>query len=257
MSVAEHRFRTAAFGFNRQDVMQYIEAVHRDYAAQIKGVKGELARERDQRSSLEEQGSLASSEAQAAEKAAQRSREELAEVRATLAETQRERDSLRLQLQAAQQDLKDLQEAADRMAPAARAYETLKDKAAGIELDAHKRAQVIVKAGEDEAAQTRRKVAQWLRQAQSSYARLCGDVSATLSHATAEMDRTAKSLDAVSAELEDHGRRLEDIAVEAENGVGGPVPPSTGKREDEHVIDRAVEKERRRPFWGDGRHSGR
>lgn len=249
MSATEHRFRTAAFGFNRQDVMQYIEAVHKDYAAKVKDIKGELARERDQRSSLEEQGSLASSEAQAAEKAAQRCKEELEKVREALEEAQRERDSLRLQLQAAQQDLAVMQEAADRMAPAARAYETLKDKAAGIELDAHKRAQIIVKAGEEEAAQTRRKVAQWLRQAQSSYARLCGDVSATLSHATAEMERTAKSLDAVSAELDDHGRRLEDIAVEAENQAMAP----SQERRVEHAIDRTVE--RRRPFGWDGRLS--
>lgn len=249
MSATEHRFRTAAFGFNRQDVMQYIEAVHKDYAAKVKDIKGELARERDQRSSLEEQGSLASSEAQAAEKAAQRCKEELEKIREALEEAQRERDSLRLQLQAAQQDLAVMQEAADRMAPAARAYETLKDKAAGIELDAHKRAQIIVKAGEEEAAQTRRKVAQWLRQAQSSYARLCGDVSATLSHATAEMERTAKSLDAVSAELDDHGRRLEDIAVEAENQAMAP----SQERRVEHAIDRTVE--RRRPFGWDGRRS--
>lgn len=249
MSATEHRFRTAAFGFNRQDVMQYIEAVHKDYAAKVKDIKGELARERDQRSSLEEQGSLASSEAQAAEKAAQRCKEELEKIREALEETQRERDSLRLQLQAAQQDLAVMQEAADRMAPAARAYETLKDKAAGIELDAHKRAQIIVKAGEEEAAQTRRKVAQWLRQAQSSYARLCGDVSATLSHATAEMERTAKSLDAVSAELDDHGRRLENIAVEAENQAMAP----SQERRVEHAIDRTVE--RRRPFGWDGRRS--
>lgn len=246
MSATEHRFRTAALGFNRQDVMQYIEAVHRDYAVKIKSIKEDLERERDQRSSLEEQGSLASSEAQAAEKAAQRSKEELEEVRQALLEVQRERDGLRLQLQAAQRDMETLQEAADRMAPAARAYETLKDKAAGIELDAHKRAQIIVKAGEEEAAQTRRKVAQWLRQAQSSYARLCGDVSATLSHATAEMERTSRSLNAVSAELDDHGQRLEDIAVEAESQVGEP------RATVEHTIDRSTEKECRRPFGWDG-----
>lgn len=86
MSATEHRFRTAAFGFNRQDVMQYIVAVHKDYAAKVKDIKGELARERDQRSSLEEQGSLASSEAQAAEKAAQRCKEELEKVREALEE---------------------------------------------------------------------------------------------------------------------------------------------------------------------------
>lgn len=254
MSATEHRFRTAAFGFNRQDVMQYIEAVHREYAAQLKSMKEELARERDQRSDLEEQGSLASTEAQAAEKAAQRSKEELEEAREALAEAQRERDSLRLQLQAAQQDLTALQEAADRMAPAARAYETLKDKAAGIELDAHKRAQVIIKAGEEEAAQTRREVAQWLRQAQSSYARLCADVSATLSHATAEMERTSRSLSAVTSELDEHGKRLEDIAVEAEEQAGGRLDAAPKEeRAVEHAVDRPVE--RRRPFGWDGRRS--
>lgn len=247
MSASEHRFRTAAFGFNRQDVMQYIEAVHRDYAVRLKGMKEDLERERDQRSSLEEQGSLANTEAQAAEKAARRSQEELEAAQKALAEMREERDKLKLQLQAAQQDMAALQEAADRMAPAAKAYETLKDKAAGIELDAHKRAQIIIKTGEAEAAQTRRKVAQWLRQAQSSYARLCGDVSATLSHATAEMERTSKSLEAVSAELDDHGRRLEDIAVEAEAQAGGGRPTV------EHAIDRPLE--RRRPFGWDGRRS--
>lgn len=247
MSASEHRFRTAAFGFNRQDVMQYIEAVHRDYAVRLKGMKKDLERERDQRSSLEEQGSLANTEAQAAEKAARRSQEELEAAQKALAEMREERDKLKLQLQAAQQDMAALQEAADRMAPAAKAYETLKDKAAGIELDAHKRAQIIIKTGEAEAAQTRRKVAQWLRQAQSSYARLCGDVSATLSHATAEMERTSKSLEAVSAELDDHGRRLEDIAVEAEAQAGGGRPTV------EHAIDRPLE--RRRPFGWDGRRS--
>lgn len=255
MSASEHRFRTAAFGFNRQDVMEYIEAIHRDYAAKIKSVKGELEQEREQRSSLEEQGSLASTEAQAAERAAQRSKEELEEARQALAEAQRERDSLRLQLQAAQQDMAVLQEAADRMAPAAKAYETLKDKAAGIELDAHKRAQVIVKAGEEEAAQTRRKVAQWLRQAQSSYARLCGDVSATLGHATAEMERTARSLSTVTSELDEHGRRLEDIAEDAEDQARGKSASSTGDRFMEHAIDRPTE--RRRPFGWDGRRGGK
>lgn len=250
MSAMEHRFRTAAFGFNRQDVIQYIEAVHRDYSARIKSVKGELEHERDQRSSLEEQGSLASTEAQAAERAAQRAKEELEEARQALAEVQRERDSLRLQLQAAQQDLAALQEAADRMAPSAKAYEALKEKAAEIELDAHKRAQTIVKAGEEEAAQTRRKVAQWLGQVQSSYTRLCGDVSATLGHATAEMERTSRSLSTVTAELDEHGRRLESIAAEAEGRREEKIL-STGERPAEPGSDRPAE--RRRPFGWDGR----
>ncbi len=230
MSAEEYRFRSAAFGFNRQDVVRYIEAVHRDYAAQLQSAREELERERGQRTQIEEQGSLASEEAAAAGKDAQRSKEELQKVLDELQETQRQREELRLKLKAVQADLDALQKAADRMAPAAKAYEALKEKAAGIELDAHKRAQVIVKEGEAEAAELRRKVREWVRQVESSYGRLCSDVDATLAHASAELERTAKSLGTVSGELDAHGKHLQDIA-QAEGrkseapGAQGATPP--------------------------------
>lgn len=214
MSAGEYRFRGSVFGFNRQDVIHYIETIHRDYAARLESAKQDLERERSQRSQVEEQGSLASEEAVAAGKDAQRSKEELSRVLSELQEVQRQREELRLKLKAAQEDLDALQTAADRMAPAARAYESLKEKAAGIELDAHNRAQAIIREGEAEAAQTRQKVAEWLRQVESSYSRLRSDVAATLAHAGGELERTIRSLDAVTAELESHAQDLKVIAGE-------------------------------------------
>lgn len=225
MSAGEYRFRGSFFGFNRQDVIHYIEAIHRDYAAQLTSSKQDLERERSQRSQVEEQGSLASEEAVAAGKDAQRSKEELGRVLAELQEVQRQREELRLKLKAAQEDLEALQTAADRMAPAARAYESLKEKAAGIELDAHNRAQAIIREGEAEAAQTRQKVADWLRQVESSYGRLRSDVAATLAHAGGELERTIRSLDAVTAELESHAQDLKAIAGEDASATEDHKPP--------------------------------
>ena len=224
-SAGEYRFRSSFLGFNRQDVIHYIEAIHRDYAAQLASSKQDLERERSQRSQVEEQGSLASEEAVAAGKDAQRSKEELSRVLAELQEVQRQREELRLKLKAAQEDLDALQAAADRMAPAARAYESLKEKAAGIELDAHNRAQAIIREGEAEAAQTRQKVADWLRQVESSYGRLRSDVAATLAHAGGELERTIRSLDAVTAELESHAQDLKAIAGEEPSATEEPKPP--------------------------------
>ena len=214
MSAGEYRFRGSAFGFNRQDVIHYIEAIHRDYAAQLQSLKKDLEWEQGQRSQVEEKGSLASQEAVAAGKDAQRSKEELTKVLDELQEAQRQREELRLKLKAAQEELDALQTAADRMAPAARAYETLKEKAADIELDAHKRAQTIIKEGEAQAALTRRKVEDWVRQVESSYSRLRADVTATLAHVSSELGRTADSLQSVTAELDGHGQQLRSLTGE-------------------------------------------
>ncbi len=226
MSVGEYHFRGSAFGFNRRDVLSYIEAVHRDHAAQMKELTRDLEQERDQRSQVEEQGSLANEEAAAAEKDAQRCKEELEKALADLREAQSQREELRLRLQAAQADLAALQEAADRMAPAAKAYEALKEKAAGIELDAHNRAQLIVKQGEEDAAELRRRMADWLRQVESSYARLRSDVAATLSNTSAQLERTVRSLDGVNAELDAHSKRLDAMIETGKDSPDGADAPA-------------------------------
>ncbi len=223
MDTAEHRFRTAAFGFNRQDVVHYIESVHREYAQQLESLKKELERERDQRTEMAQQGSVATQAASAADKDAQRAREELEQALSQLQEAQSQRDDLQLRLQVTERDFADLQKAAERMAPAARSYEMLKDKAATIELDAHNRAQVILKSGQEQAERTHREVQEWLRQVESSYERLKADVAATLTHAVAELDRTGKSLDQVKEELDTHGKRLHSIGEELD--VPGKISP--------------------------------
>lgn len=216
MGAGEQRFRSAAFGFNRQDVVSYIESVHRDYATKLREMEDRLSKERQERSAVEEKQSLAGQEAAAAGEDAQRAKESMLRAMEELEAARRERDELQLRLQAMEKEYADLQEAADRMAPAARAYEALKDKAASIELEAHGRAETIVQEGERQAERTRREVAAWMRKVESSYTRLKSDVAATLTHAVGELDRTGRSLDEVAVEMEHHGARLHAMTQDEE-----------------------------------------
>lgn len=221
MDMGEHRFRSAAFGFNRQDVVSYIESVHKQYAAKLREMEDQLSKERQERSAMAEKESLAGQEAAAAGEDAQRAKENMARAMEELEAAHRERDELKLRLQTMEKEYADLQEAADRMAPAARAYEALKDKAASIELEARSRAETVVQEGERQAERTRREVAAWMRKVESSYTRLKSDVAATLTHAVGELDRTGRSLDEVAVEMEHHGARLHAMTQE------DPTKPTT------------------------------
>lgn len=222
MNGEEYRFRSATFGFNRKDVIGYLEKVHQSYGAKIKALEKELEGERAARSDEARKGSLAGQEAAAAGEDAQRAKESMQEAVTALDDVRRERDELRLRLQAKEQELSELQEAAARMAPAARAYEALKEKTAGIELAAHSRAEEIVREGQRQADQTHREVERWLKTVESSYTRLKSDVAATLSHAIGELERTGQSLNGVTEELEGHGIAFHAIAHSPDNVPGEP-----------------------------------
>lgn len=224
MDMGEHRFRSAAFGFNRQDVVSYIESVHKQYAAKLREMEEQLSKERQERSAMEEKESLAGQEAAAAGEDAQRAKENMARAMEELEAAHRERDELKLRLQTMEKEYAELQEAADRMAPAARAYEALKDKAASIELEARSRAETVVQEGERQAERTRREVAAWMRKVESSYTRLKSDVAATLTHAVGELDRTGRSLDEVAVEMEHHGARLHAMTQEDPTKPATPRP---------------------------------
>lgn len=223
MSEGEYRFRSAMFGFHRQDVIRYIQSIHRDYAERLGTLEKSLEAECQARSAVEEKESLAGQEAAAAGETAQRAQAGMDKAVAELDAACRERDELRLRLQVKEKELADLQEAADRMAPAARAYEALKEKTATIELEAHSRAETIVREGERQAERTRQEVTAWMRRVESSYGRLRSDVAATLAHAAGELERSQRSLDGVTAELDEHGAQLRELM--GEPGKPGPVKP--------------------------------
>ena len=94
-----------------------------------------------------------------------------------------------------------LQEEAEKLRPAAKAYEAVKDRTASIELEAHGRAQAIEEEGRQKAKKHQQELVDWSAQLQAAYHRLRSDMDATLVHAIRELERAGQSLEGLSGEL--------------------------------------------------------
>ena len=111
-------------------------------------------------------------------------REELAAAHKEAEERKLEISLLEEELEKAKQRLADteaqLKESEEKLAkagPAAAAYEKVKDRTAGIELEAHCRAQAVQAEAEERIRKTRAEVEQWLNRVQGNYGRLRADMT--------------------------------------------------------------------------------
>ena len=178
MSAPEYSFRSAAFGgFNRRDVLNYIESSARAYREKVADLQGE----RDQ----------AVQSAQTAEAAAQEAQDRIGALEAELAAAKKALCQKSGALEAAEtalgreradlaglrEELGGLRGQVSRMEIGARAYEELKDRTATIELEAHQRARAIEKEAEEKARRAREAAEQLLCRIRSGYERLRTDVA--------------------------------------------------------------------------------
>ena len=146
------QFRTAAFGgFNRQDVLDYIEKLTQEN--QEKSLELERALEREETVRTQSEARFAEAEEQAA--ACEKLSEEVEQLRKDLAETQ---SALEEQTRLAS----DLQKQVRDLEPEAKSWQRLKDTAGDIEVSAHERAQVTIQNAQSHAAEIRADSARWL-----------------------------------------------------------------------------------------------
>lgn len=167
-----NKFRSALGGFNRKDVLDYIEAsdiAHRKQMQELQKkldaaekareeLKGELAGLRS------EKGSVAAEEAKV--------RASLEESTSTLSRVRGELSQAETKLAVARNELNRLQNQVAELEPMAKSYEELKDRIATVELDAHKKAQATIDEANTQAENTRREVRQWLSGLLGQYDRL-------------------------------------------------------------------------------------
>ena len=225
----DHPFRTAAVGgFNRQDVLTYLEAAAK---------KAEEAQHRGQM------------QLEHANEAADRAEEALRESRIKVSELTAEAESLRIKLEAANQELttvrgdraadlgeleslreenEQLRAQVEEMRPSAEAYDGLKERMAGLELEAHQRAQRIEDEAEEQVRRIHHQMELWIQRVQREYDMLRTQVGATVSHAAEQIERANKSLEQVntlvnSQEVELESLTREFFAVERER-VEPPMP---------------------------------
>ena len=121
------QFRTAAFGgFQKQDVMDYLERSAKEHAQKVAAIQKELAEEKVAKAGEEERSAALEERISALEAENQRLAADLADREDKLGRALTERDELRT--------LSDqLQDQLDKVTPAATAYEAVKDRTASIE----------------------------------------------------------------------------------------------------------------------------
>lgn len=208
MTEEKSQLRGVLFGgFRRQDVLNCLEAMNQEHQQALEALRGQLAEEEQARRELER--TVAEQGAQSTEN--QRLSKELEQGETALKAAREELDRKSSRLAQLEQSCADLKAEAERLRPSASAYEEIKNRTAGIELDAHRRAQTIVREAESRAAKLRAEMEQWMVRVEQGYDLLRTDMDATVSHASNELARVQNSLDGMTADFSAYDQRLEEL----------------------------------------------
>ncbi len=202
----DNRFRGSVFGgFNRKDVINYLTAAAAEHNRQLEQMNGQLAEMSAQRD-----------EAQQRAKQAEQ----------TLADMTGQRDDCRRQaeqtaaaagrLPELEAEVEQLRRRIAELEPDAAAYAAIKDRAAGIELEAHQRAQGILNQAGVQADQVRQQTRQWVLQVRHEYDELRGLVETTVSHTAGDLDRVRQSLGNISLCMDRQSNALDQFVRNAE-----------------------------------------
>ena len=226
----DHPFRTAVFGgFQREDVLNYLA----EQARQSQQQREELERRLDEQKR----------EAESAVRQAEALSGQLEQQRAECGQLREEREALTGQLEQANRDLSasrtqcsqagreleelrkerdELQARLDALTPGAQAYEQLKDRTAGVELEAHRRAQAIQEQAREEADRLHRQVEQWLQGVERTYDGLRTQVETTAAHAARELRQANDHLERACAQMEEQEEALAALRRAYGAGEGAP-----------------------------------
>ncbi len=234
----DHQFRNAAFGgFNKQDVLDYLELTSREHREQLQQLQQELDQTQQRCSGLlqgqdahDAQVKTLEQQTQRQQQAAEKVQSELEQTRQQLEQAKAEQDALRGQLAEKDALICQLQQQVAALRPDAEAYTAVKERSAGMELDAHRRAQGILDQANAEAQQIQDQVKQWLNRVEREYSDLRTQVDATVSHAAGELEKVGKTLDQITQCLAQQDTALEGLekvyADRAAVKIPAPMPLS-------------------------------
>ena len=198
----DNRFRSAAFGgFNRQDVMDYLERSVKEHTQALEQANAQLTEARSEAEQLRQRLAQVQDETRQAKEEAER----------TVAE---QVNDLRTQNE-------QLRRQADEAQAGAAAYAAIKERTASIELEAHRRAQSIVDEAQAQAEQVRRELGLWLERVERDYYDLRAQVGTTVTQAASELERVRQGLDNISLCMNNQHSALERLMQTAKNNPNG------------------------------------
>ena len=216
----DHQFRNAVFGgFNRQDVLDYLETLARENAQKRQELEQSIGRaegERDelcaQKQALEEQKRALEGEKEELLRSVQRSQSELAALRTQLGEREQTARQTQQALEESRREAEALREQVARQA----------------QLRSRERSLGVLDQANSQARHLRQQMEQWMTRVGREYDALRTEVEATISHAADQLDKAGKCLEQVSALLSDQDVALEELSraydSTAPDKVPAPVP---------------------------------
>lgn len=213
----DHQFRSVAFGgFHKQDVLNFVENTAKDHAQQLQELQQKLEEQgRQLESALNERDSLRAQTEQTGEELEQlRARTE--ELTGWLERAESDRADLSARLD-------EMTEKATGLEPDALAYRELKERTAGVELEAHRRAQAVEDRAADRAEQVRAGAAAWLKELGQEYDRLRTQTETTAAYARVQLQQAENALDQLGALLGGQAAALEPLKrlLDGRNGTAG------------------------------------
>lgn len=232
MDESQLQFRTVTFGgFQKQDVLDYLEKIAADHAERISALQRDL----DRAHTASEDASHALSDQQnrvAALRAEnQRMEMEIGTLQEEIKQLTQQRESLSKQVRDLTAQINALNQSIRKLSPAAEAYENIKDRTAGIELEAHGRAHAIEAAAQAKAKKTRVELEGWFDKLESAYAKLQTDLEVTIAKASGELRQVEQGLDRFTNEFSSQDTLLQQLRQTLDT-LSGPKPPQPIPLED-------------------------
>lgn len=225
MSAAEYKFRTAIFGgFKKRDVLNYLETTAREHAERVRSLEDEGETLRQIRAELEARCMEGEERGAALASSRTRLEDDLTDTTLELEAARADAQEKARALAVAQAELEQLRERIRALEPSAAAYEGLKDRTAGVELEAHRRARLIEEDAMAKAKASAQEVEQWVAWVRSRYDRLRADLDAMLAHASNELERASTSLGGLTGDFGEYDAALERIEERIREGSNRQPP---------------------------------
>ena len=229
----DHPFRSAALGgFNRQDVLDYLEKTSAENAQRQQELQQKLEAAEEERRQLSAKTTEQEEQLAILRRDRDQLKEQLEQVQQALNSSQAREEAQEEALAALRQERDTFKSRAEALEPDAAAYEAIKERTAGVELEAHCRAQNVLNQADAQAKELRRNMEQWIGRVELEYDALRSEVESTVSHAADKLEKAGKCLEQITALLADQDVALEALSHAYDHTDPSKVPAPVPLQED-------------------------
>ena len=227
--MTDHQFRNAMFGgFNRQDVLNFLTSSAEKNNEELNArqerceeLEKELEASRAEAAALKAQLEQTTREREEFKHQAEQLTIEIARVSTADQAKAAELEKKNAELDAARSELEQLREMLGKIAPDAEAYAAIKERTAGMELEAHRRAQSVEARARIMAGDLQRQMEQWMAKVEKQYSDLRTEVESSVERANQQILAASGSLSSINTLLEEQQSALKSVVDSYADSVRG------------------------------------